>query len=70
MAEKPVSQYLENSFVKYVDNTIMDHNDRSDQEEINNLAEWCEDNNLLLNVSTTKDPCQHLWHWGGAGEQF
>ncbi len=50
-------------------------------EGINNLAEQCTENNLLLNVSKRKElilekgdkdvhPCLHQGSRGGAGEQF
>ena len=48
-----------NSIIKYVDNTTIicctiNSNDTSYQEEINNLAEWCMQNNLPFSVNKTK----------------
>lgn len=49
----------ENSVVNSVDNTtfigIIDNGERSYREEINNLAGWCTETNLLLNVSKSKE---------------
>ena len=53
-------RHHENSIVKPTDGTdiiisrIMNNNESLYREEINNLAEWCTENNLLLNVSKTK----------------
>ncbi len=46
--------------MKFADNTtivglIMNNDENSYREEISNLAEWCTENNLLLNVSKTKE---------------
>ena len=48
------------SVVKYVDNTTIIHyitnnDEQSYQEEMNNHAEWCSADNLLLNVSNAKE---------------
>ncbi len=50
----------ENSIVRFADDTtiigrISSNDEFSYREEINHLAEWCTENNLLLNVSKTKE---------------
>ena len=63
----------ENSTVKYADNTtiigcIIKNGERSYHEEINNFAEWCTENKLLLNgadchlfseINNDTHPCLH-----------
>ncbi len=51
---------MESSVVKFADDTtiigqITNNDETSYRGEINNLAEWCTENNLLLNVSKTKE---------------
>ncbi|ONI45395.1 hypothetical protein AN641_04260 [Candidatus Epulonipiscioides gigas] len=46
--------------MKFADDTtiigqISNNDEFSYREEINHLAEWCTENNLLLNVSKTKE---------------
>ncbi|KAK1802031.1 hypothetical protein P4O66_004365 [Electrophorus voltai] len=46
--------------VKFADNTVVmglisDNDERAYLEEIKHLENWCQENNLLLNVSTTKE---------------
>ncbi|KAK1797998.1 hypothetical protein P4O66_000755 [Electrophorus voltai] len=46
--------------VKFADNTVVmglisDNGERAYLEEIKHLENWCQENNLLLNVSKTKD---------------
>ncbi len=50
----------ENSFVELADYTtvigqISNSDETSYREEINNLSEWCTENNLLLNIRKTKE---------------
>ncbi len=50
----------ENSVVKFVDDTtitgqISNNDETSYQEEINNLAEWCTENNLLPNIRKSNE---------------
>ncbi len=54
------SRHGENSIVKFADyTTIIDQISKNHKfpyrKEINHLAEWCTENNLLLNVSKTKE---------------
>ncbi len=53
-------RHEENSIVKFADDTtiigrISNNDEFSYHEDINHLAEWCTENNLLLNVSKTKE---------------
>ncbi|KAK3574418.1 hypothetical protein QTP86_006586 [Hemibagrus guttatus] len=46
--------------IKFADNTVVvrlisDNNETAYMEEIRNLKNWCQRNNLLLNVSKTKE---------------
>jgi hypothetical protein len=49
-----------NTIIKFADNTpvlgqITDNNETAYREEVRDLAVWCQDNNLSLNVSKTKE---------------
>ncbi|KAK0154368.1 putative RNA-directed DNA polymerase from transposon BS [Merluccius polli] len=49
-----------NLFAKFADDTtvvgLINHNNESNyREEVSQLAEWCRDNNLSLNVQKTKE---------------
>lgn len=49
-----------NSIVKFADDTtviglIKNNNESAYREEVDRLAAWCEDNNLMLNTSKTKE---------------
>ncbi|KAK1788797.1 hypothetical protein P4O66_002606 [Electrophorus voltai] len=52
--------------VKFADNTIvmgliLDNDERANLEEIKHLENWCQENNLLLNVSKTKELIDLSW---------
>ena len=51
-------QHRDNSVVKFADDTTIsrfsNYDESSYWEEISSLAEWCTENNLLLNVNKTK----------------
>jgi hypothetical protein len=54
-----VAMHDSNTIIKFADYTmvvglITDNNETPNREEIRNLAVWCQDNNLSLNVSKTK----------------
>ncbi|KAK1796449.1 hypothetical protein P4O66_009500 [Electrophorus voltai] len=57
--------------VKFADDTVVvglisDNNERAYLEEIKHLENWCQENNLLLNVSKTKDlivDCSKKQEW-------
>lgn len=84
----PNLRHGESSAVKFESTTtiigqITNNDEKSYQEEINNLAGWCTENNLLLIVNKIKalivdfeiggkdtHPCLRQRRWGGAGEQF
>ncbi len=58
-------RHPKNSTVKYVDDTtiigrIINNDESSYCKEINNLADWCAENKLLLNVSKTKELIIHF----------
>jgi hypothetical protein len=49
-----------NTIIKFADDTtvvglIMDNDETAYREEVRDLAMWCQDNNLYLNVSKTKE---------------
>jgi hypothetical protein len=49
-----------NTIIKFADDTtvvglITDNNETAYREEVRDLAVWCQDNNLSLNVIKTKD---------------
>lgn len=48
------------TIVKFADNTVVvglisDNTEKAHLEEIANLENWCQENNLFLNVSKTKE---------------
>jgi hypothetical protein len=55
-----VATHASNSIIKFADNTkvvgLIANNDKPDyKEELSALAEWCQENNLSLNVNKTKE---------------
>ena len=48
-----------NTIIKFADNTtvvgLITDNDETDREEVRDLAGWCQNNNLSLNVAKTKE---------------
>jgi hypothetical protein len=40
---------------------ITDNNETAYREEIENLAVWCQNNNLTLNVTKTEEMIVHYW---------
>ena len=50
-----VAKHDSNTNIKFaVDTTVTDNNDAAYRDEVRDLALWCQDNNLFLNVSKTK----------------
>ena len=54
-----VAKHDSNSIIKFADDTtvvglITNNDETAYREKARNLAEWCQDNNLSLNVSKTK----------------
>ena len=55
-----VAKHNSNTIIKFADDTtvvglITDNNETAFKEEVRELAVWCQDNNLSLNVSKTKE---------------
>jgi hypothetical protein len=55
-----VAKHDSNTIIKFADDTtvvglITDNNETAYRVEVRELAVWCQDNNLSLNVSKTKD---------------
>ena len=55
-----VAKHDSNTIIKFADNTtvvglITDNGETAYREEVRDLAMWCQDNNLSLNVSKTKE---------------
>ena len=55
-----VAKHDSNTIIKFADDTtvvglITDNNETAYREEVRELAVWCQDNNLSLNVSETKE---------------
>jgi hypothetical protein len=55
-----VAKHDSKTIIKFADNTtmvglIMDNDETAYREEVRYLAVWCQDNNLSLNVSKTKE---------------
>jgi gmma-aminobutyric acid receptor subunit gamma/cGMP-dependent protein kinase 2 len=55
-----VAKHESNTIIKFADDTtvvglITDNDEMAYREEVRKLAVWCQDNNLSLNVSTTKE---------------
>ena len=54
------ARYDSNTIIKFADDTIVvglitDNDETAYREEVRDLAVWCQDNNLSLNVSKTKE---------------
>ena len=54
-----VAKHYSNTIITFADNTtvaglITDNDETAYREEVRDLAVWCQDNNLSLNVSQTK----------------
>ena len=55
-----VAKHNSNNIIKFADDTtvvglITDNNETACREEVKDLSVWCQDNNLSLNVSKTKE---------------
>ena len=55
-----MARYDSNTIIKFADDTtvlglITDNNETAYREEVRDLAKWCQDNNLSLNVTKTKE---------------
>ena len=55
-----VAKHNSNSIIKFADDTtvvglITDNDETAYREEVRELAVWCQDNNLAINVSKTKE---------------
>jgi hypothetical protein len=55
-----VAKHNSNTIIKFADNTtvvglITDNDDTAYREEVRELAVWCQDNNISLNVSKIKE---------------
>ena len=55
-----MAKHDSNTIIKFADNTtvvglITDNNETAYREEVRQLAVWCQDNNLSLNVIKTKE---------------
>ena len=55
-----MAKHDSNTIIKFADNTtvvglITDNDETAYREEVSNMAVWCQDNNLSLNVIKTKD---------------
>lgn len=60
MTHDCVPKSATNHIVKFADNTtvvrlIRDNNDQAYREEVEQLVKWCSENNLILNVTQTKE---------------
>ncbi|XP_055495177.1 uncharacterized protein LOC129699431 isoform X2 [Leucoraja erinacea] len=55
-----VARFSSNSIIKFADDTVVvglisDNDEKAYWEEVADLALWCQDNNLLLNIKKTKE---------------
>ncbi len=55
-----VATFDSNTIIKFADDTavvglITDDNEKAYLKELKGLTHWCPDNNLLMNISKTKD---------------
>ena len=55
-----VAKHDSNTIIKFADDTtvvglITDNDEQAYREDVRDLAVWCQDNNLSLNVSKTKE---------------
>ncbi len=55
-----VATFESNTIIKFADDTAMvclipDNNDKGYLRNVEDLTHWCQDNNLLLNISKTKE---------------
>ena len=53
-------RYDSNTIIKFADNTtvvglITDNDETAHREEVRDMAGWCQNNNLFLNVTKTKE---------------
>eukprot|EP00061_Rhincodon_typus_P010809 g35373.t1 len=65
-----VAKICPNSIYKFSDDTttvgqISDNDKTEYREEIENLAAWCKDNNLSINVNKTKELVINFGKWSG-----
>ena len=49
-----VARYDSNIIIKFADGLITDHDETAYREEVRDLAGWCQNNNLSLNVTKRK----------------
>ena len=60
------ARHNSNTVIKFADDTtvvglITDNDKTAYSEEVRNLAVWCQDNNLSLNVNKTKEMIVDYW---------
>ena len=61
-----VATHVSNSIIKFADDTtvvglITNKDETTYREEVGALAEWCQENNLSLNVKKTKELFMEYW---------
>jgi hypothetical protein len=81
-----VATHASNSIIEFADDTtsLITNNDKTAyREEVRSRAEWCQENNLSLNINKTKElivdfrrqqreprPHPHRWDHSGEGEKL